>query len=110
MRTTGRIFAALLLTTATAASADPWNDESGNGRDRYDEHRGDHRGDGHHAGGHHGGHWGYAIPRGHRPSPGMCRVWFDGRPAGHQPPPTSCARALWLAEEYGGGVIWGRRR
>lgn len=30
------------------------------------------------------------IPRGHRPPPGKCRIWFPDRPAGHQPPPGSC--------------------
>ncbi|MNF57849.1 hypothetical protein D3C84_393900 [compost metagenome] len=30
------------------------------------------------------------IPRGHRPPPGKCRIWFPDRPAGHQLPPGSC--------------------
>ena len=30
------------------------------------------------------------IPRGHRPPPGLCRIWFPGRPPGHQPPPGDC--------------------
>lgn len=33
---------------------------------------------------------GFNIPKGHRPPPGSCRVWYPDRPAGHQPPPTSC--------------------
>jgi hypothetical protein len=36
---------------------------------------------------------GQGIPPGHLPSPGECRVWYDGRPAGQQPPPTSCREA-----------------
>lgn len=30
------------------------------------------------------------VPKGHRPPPGMCRLWFPDRPPGHQPPPTGC--------------------
>jgi hypothetical protein len=33
------------------------------------------------------------IPPGHLPSPGECRVWFEGRPPGQQPPPTDCRSA-----------------
>lgn len=33
-----------------------------------------------------------AIPRGHWPPPGQCRIWFPDRPAGHQPPPGSCKK------------------
>lgn len=32
------------------------------------------------------------IPRGHRPPPGKCRIWFPDRPAGHQPAPGSCKK------------------
>ena len=32
----------------------------------------------------------YRIPRGHRPPPGQCRIWFPGRPPGKQPPPGDC--------------------
>jgi uncharacterized protein len=31
-----------------------------------------------------------AIPPGHYPPPGTCRVWHLDRPPGQQPPPTSC--------------------
>ena len=31
-----------------------------------------------------------SIPRGHRPPPGQCRIWFTNRPSGHQPPPGNC--------------------
>jgi hypothetical protein len=33
------------------------------------------------------------VPPGHRPPPGMCRVWIDGVPPGQQPAPTDCATA-----------------
>lgn len=32
----------------------------------------------------------YRIPRGHRPPPGQCRIWFPGRAPGKQPPPGDC--------------------
>ena len=31
------------------------------------------------------------IPKGHLPRPGLCRIWFPGRPPGQQPPPGDCA-------------------
>src|SRR5918999_940265 len=34
------------------------------------------------------------IPAGHRPPPGMCRVWIDGVPPGQQPAPTDCRTAI----------------
>ena len=34
------------------------------------------------------------IPEGHRPPPGMCRVWIDGVPPGQQPAPTDCRTAI----------------
>ena len=34
------------------------------------------------------------IPAGHRPPPGMCRVWVDGVPPGQQPAPTDCRTAI----------------
>lgn len=33
---------------------------------------------------------GLKVPKGHRPPPGSCRIWYPNRPPGHQPPPTSC--------------------
>jgi hypothetical protein len=35
----------------------------------------------------------YAVPRGHLPPPGLCRIWIDGVPPGRQPAPTDCATA-----------------
>jgi hypothetical protein len=34
------------------------------------------------------------IPAGHRPPPGMCRVWVDGVPPGQQPAATDCRTAI----------------
>ncbi len=50
---------------------------------------------------------GYAIPNGHLPPPGECRVWRPGVPAGQQRPPTDCATARYEARRYGGRVIYG---
>lgn len=33
------------------------------------------------------------VPPGHRPPPGMCRIWIDGVAPGRQPRPTDCATA-----------------
>jgi hypothetical protein len=101
---------ASFLFLGTAAAADPWKDESGQGRhggdyreyrgdrDRSDRHR-DNRRD----------RWSYGIPRGQLPPPGLCRLWLPDRPAGHQPPPMSCQRARRIAYHHGGEVIRGRR-
>ena len=32
----------------------------------------------------------YAIPPGHMPPPGKCRIWYPDRPPGQQPPPGDC--------------------
>ena len=34
------------------------------------------------------------VPPGHRPPPGMCRIWIDGVPPGRQPEPTDCPTAI----------------
>ena len=34
------------------------------------------------------------VPAGHRPPPGMCRVWVDGVPPVQQPAPTDCRTAI----------------
>jgi hypothetical protein len=31
-----------------------------------------------------------AIPEGHMPPPGRCRIWYPDRPPGQQPPPGDC--------------------
>lgn len=97
---------------ATGAGADPWKDESGKWReqaaDRYDDDRydddpyDDDRGD-------RDNRWRErargGVPRGHLPPPGLCRVWFDGRPPGQQPAPVSCARADRIAERREGARV-----
>lgn len=85
----------LVVAMPGLAAADPWKDESGNGRgDRRSEYRGerwdDRRGgDRREREGRRDG-WGWApapIPRGHMPPPGESRLWYPDRPPGHQPPP-----------------------
>ena len=55
------------------------------------------------------------IPRGHMPSPGMCRVWIDGVPPGQQPRQTDCRTAerqvSYYERRYGRNarVIYGSR-
>ena len=34
--------------------------------------------------------YGVRIPRGFRPAPGFCRLWYPGVPPGHQPRPVPC--------------------
>ena len=46
------------------------------------------------------------IPAGHRPPPGMCRIWIDGVPAGQQSAPTDCATAI-RNRPANGRVIFG---
>lgn len=46
------------------------------------------------------------VPAGHRPPPGMCRVWVDGVPPGQQPAPTDCRTAI-RNRPANGRVIFG---
>jgi hypothetical protein len=46
------------------------------------------------------------VPEGHRPPPGMCRIWIDGVPPGQQPAPTDCATAV-RNRPANGRVIFG---
>ena len=46
------------------------------------------------------------VPDGHRPPPGMCRIWLDGVPPGQQPAPTDCATAV-RNRPANGRVIFG---
>jgi hypothetical protein len=46
------------------------------------------------------------VPVGHRPPPGMCRIWIDGVPPGPQPAPTDCATAV-RNRPANGRVIFG---
>jgi len=87
--------AVTIAALAAPASADPWKDESGNGREYHGDYRDHHRG---------------VVPKGQRPPPGECKVWIPGVPAGHQPPPMSCREAREQAYYYGGRVIRHERR
>ncbi|MGQ0712781.1 MAG: hypothetical protein ACT4PJ_03495 [Gemmatimonadaceae bacterium] len=49
------------------------------------------------------------VPKGHRPPPGMCRIWLNGVPPGQQPEPTDCATAV-RERPAGARVIFGDRR
>ena len=51
-----------------------------------------------------------AVPPGHLPPAGRCRVWYDDRPPGHQPPPTDCVSARLEARRTGGRLIFGGRK
>jgi len=35
-----------------------------------------------------------SVPEGHKPPPGMCRIWLPNVPAGKQAAPTDCATAV----------------
>ncbi|CAN5145902.1 hypothetical protein BH23GEM2_BH23GEM2_25670 [soil metagenome] len=48
------------------------------------------------------------VPPGHRPQPGMCRIWIDGVPPGRQPRPTDCATARARAP-HNSRIIYGDR-
>jgi hypothetical protein len=51
------------------------------------------------------------IPQGYLPAPGMCRVWYDGRPPGHQPRAVSCPDAERVAyRDRAARVIYGGDR
>jgi hypothetical protein len=49
------------------------------------------------------------VPAGHRPPPGMCRIWIDGVPPGQQPEPTDCATAV-RERPAGARVIFGDKK
>jgi hypothetical protein len=111
---------ALTLTGPGLAVADPWKDESGQGRGGHRAERSDDRDRDRDR-----GEWrrtrdrdwdrgdrserrrdrdwadrdwqsgpprhvGGGMPPGHRPPPGYCRNWIPGIPPGHQPPPFRC--------------------
>jgi hypothetical protein len=85
-------FAACLMGPAFTARADPWKDESGNGKQpRYAQ---PYYGQQYYAPPQRRSPPGYGyaepIPSGHLPPPGECRVWYPGVPPGQQPPPFRC--------------------
>ncbi len=94
-------FAGLLALGAVHSMADEDKDESGKGKQRYEQS--DRRG-----GGGNGAYFrkhGYTqIPNGHLPPPGECRIWYPDRPAGHQPPPFKCGKGR-RAVEPGGWLM-----
>jgi hypothetical protein len=110
------VFGSALLLSVTLACpsiADPHKDESGKGRkewnrsdDKHDKH--DKRGEDYREWWEdienrmYGGR--FDVPAGHQPPPGMCRLWYPGRPPGQQPPPQDCAS---LPRERHAYVIYG---
>src|SRR6476469_4131921 len=46
------------------------------------------------------------VPPGHRPPPGMCRIWIDGVPPGHQTAHTDCQTAI-RTQPTNSRIIWG---
>jgi hypothetical protein len=45
------------------------------------------------------------VPPGHRPPPGLCRVWFPGVPPGRQPAPEACQPLFWYGVPPGAVVV-----
>ena len=97
-RAAATAFACLLAFNA-GAFADEGKDESGKGKQRYEERseRGERFGSSDRAnrdGNSHFHRQGKTrIPNGHLPPPGECRVWYPNRPAGQQPPPFKCGQS-----------------
>lgn len=89
----------LLLQLGTGAHADEGKDESGKGKQRYEDRferseRGERSDRDYRGGNSHFHRQGQTrIPNGHLPPPGECRVWYPNRPAGQQPPPFKCGQS-----------------
>ena len=47
-----------------------------------------------------------AVPPGHYPPAGMCRIWINGVPPGRQPAPTDCETAV-RNQPANSQIIWG---
>jgi hypothetical protein len=56
--------------------------------------------------GHNPGYRAPAIPEGHMPPPGECRIWYPGLEPGQQPPPGPCGQ-LRHQVPPGAYLIWG---
>jgi hypothetical protein len=57
------------------------------------------------------GRYAQNVPPGQLPPPGLCRVWYDGRPPGQQPGPMNCDAAERIASrDSRARVIYGERR
>jgi len=50
-----------------------------------------------------------AVPKGHYPPPGSCKIWYPNRPPGHQPPATSCNNVYRTRLEPGAFILHGDR-
>lgn len=105
-RTALMTFASWMLLGA-AVNADEGKDESGKGKQRYEE-RSERSGRDGNSYFHRQGHT--RIPNGHLPPPGECRVWYPDRPAGQQPPPYQCGQSPGRVEPGGWVFSPGPRR
>ncbi|HEY9538024.1 MAG TPA: hypothetical protein VIS03_10585 [Kiloniellaceae bacterium] len=56
--------------------------------------------------GHPHGYGAPAVPEGHMPPPGECRIWYPDLPPGHQPPPGPCHQLRYQVPP-GAYLIWG---
>lgn len=99
-----------LLLLGAGAHADEGKDESGKGKQRYEERfkrsergeRSERSDRDHRDGNSHFHRQGQTrIPNGHLPPPGECRVWYPNRPAGQQPPPFKCGKSPGRVEPGG---------
>ncbi|MFO7721509.1 MAG: hypothetical protein R6W85_13870 [Gillisia sp.] len=50
-----------------------------------------------------------AVPKGHYPPPGSCKIWYPNRPPGHQPAATSCSNVYRTKLEPGAFILHGDR-
>jgi hypothetical protein len=47
------------------------------------------------------------VPPGHYPPPGMCRLWYPGRPPGQQPKSVPCAQLIGVPLTDGAFILHG---
>ena len=93
---------ACLVLLGAGAHADEGKDESGKGKQRYEDRSG--RAERHER----ESNPSYfhrqrqtRIPNGHLPPPGECRIWYPNRPAGQQAPPFKCGQSPGRVEPGG---------